>query len=141
MAVVVGSLKRWLPDNPAETVAVLAPRNERAAKIAEGLREAGIDCIELLHSTRSTRRTAQILRDILLYLANPTQPRYLAVFTVIFRKMRMNPFPPPPKRASGFPAVRAWKNTWHPSPAGTRCRQPIPLPSLQMPAPGWRNSD
>lgn len=101
VAVVVGSLKRWLPDNPAETVAVLAPRNERAAKIAEGLREAGIDCIELLHSTRSTRRTAQILRDILLYLANPTQPRYLAV---VYRHLQENEDEPVPAAAE----ARQW---------------------------------
>jgi DNA helicase-2/ATP-dependent DNA helicase PcrA len=69
---VVKSLKRWLPEHPEETVAVLAPRNERGAQLVDELKRNGIPYIELLRSSLSTRQTARILAYILRYLSDPS---------------------------------------------------------------------
>ena len=38
---VIASLRRWLPDNPDKTVAVLVPRNERGEAVVASLKAAG----------------------------------------------------------------------------------------------------
>jgi DNA helicase II / ATP-dependent DNA helicase PcrA len=76
---VVGSLKRWLPEHPQETVAVLAPRNERGAQLVDELKKNGIEYIELLRSSLSTRQTAKILAYILRYLSDPSSAHKLAL--------------------------------------------------------------
>jgi DNA helicase-2/ATP-dependent DNA helicase PcrA len=69
---VVKSLKRWVPEHLDQTVAVLVPRNERGAEIVESLKRAGLDYIELLRSSLSTRQTSGILATILRYLSDPS---------------------------------------------------------------------
>ncbi len=76
---VVDSLARWLPDHPDDTVAVLAPRNERADQVVDALKKRGIEVVEnLLRSTSSTRASAGVLQHILKYLADPGNSRKLA---------------------------------------------------------------
>jgi DNA helicase II / ATP-dependent DNA helicase PcrA len=77
---VVRSLQAWLPDNPNATVAVLVPRNERGGKVVEKLKEAGIEIVELLRSSVSTRETASLLTTILRSLADPSSGTKLAKF-------------------------------------------------------------
>jgi DNA helicase II / ATP-dependent DNA helicase PcrA len=77
---VIRSLQAWLPDNPNATVAVLVPRNERGGKVVEKLKEAGIEIVELLRSSVSTRETASLLTTILRSLADPSSGTKLAKF-------------------------------------------------------------
>jgi DNA helicase II / ATP-dependent DNA helicase PcrA len=68
---VVSSLKKWLPENTDKTVAVLVPRNERGTKVVQALKNAGIEPVELLQSSLSTRQTADVLAHAMRYLDQP----------------------------------------------------------------------
>jgi len=63
--------EEWRREHPAETSAILVPRNMRGFKVAEALRAAHVPCVELLQSTASTRQTAGVLGNVLRYLADP----------------------------------------------------------------------
>ncbi|MDR3576332.1 MAG: ATP-dependent helicase [Anaerolineaceae bacterium] len=76
---VVRSIKRWLPEHPEETVAVLAPRNERGAQLVDELKRNSIPYVELLRSSLSTRQTARILAYILRYLSDPASANKLTL--------------------------------------------------------------
>ncbi len=82
---VVKSIKRWLPDHPDGTVAVLVPRNERGAKLVDELKKNDLDCIELLGSSLSTRQTASLLALILRSLSDPTSASRLSS---VYRALR-----------------------------------------------------
>ena len=82
---VVKSIKRWLPDHPDDTIAVLVPRNERGAKLVDELKKNDLECIELLGSSLSTRQTASLLALILRSLADPLSPSKL---TAAYRALR-----------------------------------------------------
>ena len=81
---VVSSLMRWnelqeaIPQEERETLVVLDLRNERGTNIANALREQGIDPVEILGTTTSTRLSAGSLTHILRYMANPQSLPYLA---------------------------------------------------------------
>ena len=77
VAMVVNSLKKWLPENQNSTVAVLVPRNDRGAKVVEALKENGIEVVELLRSSVSARHAAAILSSILEHLSTPSSPTKL----------------------------------------------------------------
>jgi DNA helicase-2/ATP-dependent DNA helicase PcrA len=84
---IVKSLKRWLPENPDKTVAVLAPRNARAVSLAQMLRKEQIEPVEeLLRSTSKTRKTAGALGNLLSYLSRPTSSRKLARVYKVWRR-------------------------------------------------------
>src|SRR5271157_57849 len=82
---VVKSLIRWLPEHSQETVAVLAPRNERGALLVDELKKNGIPYVELLRSSLSTRQTAKILAYILRYLSDPSSAHKL---TLAYQEIR-----------------------------------------------------
>ncbi len=75
---VVDSLCRWLPAHPDSTVAVLTPRNQRGFEVVEELKKRGLEYVELLRSTMSTRQAAEVLGGITRYLADPASPGKLA---------------------------------------------------------------
>lgn len=75
---VVDSLARWLPEHPDATVAVLVPRNKRGFEVTRALKAAGIDYVELLRSTTSTREVAGVLANVLRALADPGSSKKLA---------------------------------------------------------------
>jgi DNA helicase-2/ATP-dependent DNA helicase PcrA len=83
---VVNSLRRWLPDHPGDTVAVLVPRNERGEAVANALKAAGIPYVELLRSTRETRVTAGALANVVNYLADPASPAKLSTVYEVWRR-------------------------------------------------------
>ena len=90
--IIVKSLKKWLPDNQDKTAAVLVPRNERGAKVVTALRQAGIEPIELLQSSLSTRQTAGVLAKALQMLAKPAGAHFLSIlFKEIFSPQIANP--------------------------------------------------
>ena len=82
----VNSLRRWLPDHPEDTVAVLVPRNERGEAVANALKAAGIEYVELLRSTRETRVTAGALANVVNYLADPASPAKLSTVYEVWRR-------------------------------------------------------
>lgn len=69
---VVGSVARWLKENPQGTAAILVPRNEKGKEVAEALKSKGVDYVELLNSTTATREASGILEQALHHLAAPT---------------------------------------------------------------------
>ncbi len=81
---VTKSIRHFVAANPDQTVAVLVPRNERGVKMAEALKTAGIEIVELLQSSQSTRQTAEIMAVILRYLEEPINPnRMAAVYRIL----------------------------------------------------------
>jgi DNA helicase II / ATP-dependent DNA helicase PcrA len=85
VSAVVKSVRRWLPDHPEETAAILVPRNERGAEVVAALRQANIEPIELLRSSQSTRETADQLAVILRYLSDPANTQKLLA---VYRSLR-----------------------------------------------------
>lgn len=83
---IVGSLQRWLPENQDKTVAVLAPRNDRGAQVVKALQSVGIEVIELLRSTSSTRETAGALVFLLEALVKPNTPASIAMAFKVWRR-------------------------------------------------------
>ncbi|MCB0046994.1 MAG: ATP-dependent helicase [Caldilineaceae bacterium] len=77
--VILTSLARWLPEHAGETVAVLAPENNRGFKVADALKDHGIAYDDsLLRSDSATRAAALALAIILGYIAEPQSPGKLA---------------------------------------------------------------
>ncbi|MEJ5200294.1 MAG: ATP-dependent helicase, partial [Anaerolineae bacterium] len=83
---VIGSLARWLPDHRDWTVAVLVPRNDRGYAVVGALKAAGIEAVELLKSSQSTREAAGALANILAFLADPVSPKKLATAYAVWRR-------------------------------------------------------
>ncbi len=77
VAVVAQSVQKWLEMNGDQTLVILVPRNERGARMVEELQKIGIEPIELLRSSQSTRRTTGLLATILRALAEPSNSRWL----------------------------------------------------------------
>jgi DNA helicase-2/ATP-dependent DNA helicase PcrA len=77
---------RWLPEHPDRTVAVLVPRNERGELVVNALKAQGIECVELLRSTRATREVAGALGNIVNCLADPASPKKLATAYAVWRR-------------------------------------------------------
>ncbi len=75
---IVRSLKKWLPENSSQSVAILVPRNERGNKVVSALKDAGLPVVELLQSSQTTRQTAGILQRILVSLNKPADSARLA---------------------------------------------------------------
>jgi DNA helicase-2/ATP-dependent DNA helicase PcrA len=89
---VAESLERWLPDHQDSTVAVLAPRNQRAFDLVDELRKRSLPYFDdLLRSSSTTRFSAGSLGHILRYLADPGSSSKLAmVYRVWKRDSRQN---------------------------------------------------
>jgi DNA helicase-2/ATP-dependent DNA helicase PcrA len=83
---VADSLARWLPEHPNETVSVLVPRNQRGFELVGELKKRGLEYVELLRSTRSTREAAGALANVLKYLADPASSKKLAVVYRVWRR-------------------------------------------------------
>ena len=83
---VVKSIAGWLPEHPESTVAVLVPRNQRGADVIDALKRAGIDFVELLGSTSSTRAATGRLGDIVSALADPQSSARLAKAYLAWRQ-------------------------------------------------------
>ncbi len=90
--VVARSLARWLPEHPDETVAVLVPRNERGAAMAEALRARHLPVIELLKTTHTTREIVKALIALLDFVARPQETKPLVALYQVWA-VRLNPPP------------------------------------------------
>ena len=86
LSALVDSLVRWVPENPTKTVAVLVPRNSRGADLADALKKAGLDVVEVLSSTQATRETAGALTHVVNYLADPQSANKLSNVYRVWRR-------------------------------------------------------
>lgn len=84
--VIADSLKRWLPDHPDWTVAVLVPRNDRGADLVNELKKRSIPYVEILRSSQSTREAAGSLSNIVRFLADPLKPSLLSTVYRVWRR-------------------------------------------------------
>jgi len=88
---VADSLERWLPNHQDSTVAVLAPRNQRAFELVDELRKRNIPYHDdFLRSSSSTRFSAGSLGHILRYLAEPGSSSKLAMMYKVWNRDRMH---------------------------------------------------
>ena len=83
---VADSLARWLPEHPEGTVAVLVPRNERGFDLVAELKKRGLEYVELLRSSGSTRATAGALGNIVRYLGDASSSSKLATVYKVWRR-------------------------------------------------------
>jgi DNA helicase II / ATP-dependent DNA helicase PcrA len=74
------------PDEEKPTVAVLVPRNHRGIEVVEALKRRGVETIELISSTSSTRAAAGALNYLLSFLADPQSAGKLAKSYQVFRR-------------------------------------------------------
>lgn len=92
LQIVGASAARWIKSHPEKTAAVLVPRNHRGQQVASYLRrEHGLEPVEKLNTTLTTRQTAGALGNILEYLSHPSSTRQFArLFLVWNRDQREN---------------------------------------------------
>jgi len=83
---VIDSLARWLPDNADKTVAVLVPRNLRGVDVINALKAQGLDYVEFLSSTSTTRAAAGSIANLLAYLSDPGSARKLSTAYQVWRR-------------------------------------------------------
>ena len=83
---VADSLKRWLPEHPDGTVAVLVPRNQRGFDLVNELKRRGLDYVEILRSTNATRAAAGALGNVVKYLSDPQSSSKLATAYRVWRR-------------------------------------------------------
>jgi DNA helicase-2/ATP-dependent DNA helicase PcrA len=86
LVAVIDSLARWLPDNPNATVAVLVPRNARGVEVINALKARGLDHLEFLSSTFTTRAAAGSIAHILTYLSDSGSGRKLSKAYQVWRR-------------------------------------------------------
>lgn len=83
---VVGSVVHWLEEHTDQTAAILVPRNDRGSEVVEALRRAGVEAVELLKTTSTTRQTAGALGLILDHLSQPLNPPSLVKVYEVWRR-------------------------------------------------------
>jgi DNA helicase II / ATP-dependent DNA helicase PcrA len=105
---VINSLVRWQngqnekAEEERETLVVLDLRNDRGTALVNALRERGLNPLEMLGTSTTTRLSAGTLSHILRCLANPQSPSLLSKALEVWRRgERENPEAQPlTKRAS-----------------------------------------
>jgi DNA helicase II / ATP-dependent DNA helicase PcrA len=83
---VVRSIAKWLPDHPQATLAVLVPRNLRGTDVIDALKARGIEFVELLGTTASTREAARRIGDVVSALTDPQSSTHLAKAYLAWRQ-------------------------------------------------------
>ncbi len=83
---VAKSIEKWLPEHRDWTAAVLVPRNQRGIEVINALKKRGIETVELISSTSSTRATAGSLNHLLAFLADPQSARKLSLAYQVWRR-------------------------------------------------------
>jgi DNA helicase II / ATP-dependent DNA helicase PcrA len=73
-------------DAEKPTIAVLVPRNNRGVEVIDALRKRGVEVVELISSTSTTRAAAGSLSILLSYLADPQSARKLSKAYEVWRR-------------------------------------------------------
>lgn len=86
LSIVVGSVKKWLPEHGEDTVALLVPSNPYGEQLVEELKKQGVPYHELLRSSANTRKTVNLFVKVLEHLAKPERQSALAdAFECVYR--------------------------------------------------------
>jgi DNA helicase-2/ATP-dependent DNA helicase PcrA len=89
---VIRSLKAWLSSHRDMTCAVLLPINSSGSKLVDELRSAGLEYVENLRTTTSTRAVVGAITRILDFLRDPKDATALVgVYRVWLREERDDP--------------------------------------------------
>ncbi|MBN8619897.1 MAG: ATP-dependent helicase [Anaerolineae bacterium] len=83
---VVRSVKSWLEHHRDQTAAILLPINASGSKMVDALRAAGVEYVENLRTTTSTRKVVGSVQYILNYLSEPKNPVALAQLYRVYRR-------------------------------------------------------
>jgi len=84
---VVHEVEAFLRENPDQTVAILAPNNDRGFKFVDSLKSRNIPIVDsLLRSTSATRLSTGALANILNYLGNPASNLKLSSAYRVWRR-------------------------------------------------------
>jgi DNA helicase-2/ATP-dependent DNA helicase PcrA len=83
---VARSIQEWLPAHKDATVAVLTSTNDHAANMVKALHARGIECLELLRSTSTTRAVAGALSHLLGGLSEPASSKRLGQAYRVWRR-------------------------------------------------------
>jgi len=75
-----------ISDEEKPTMAVLVPRNQRGVEVIDALRKRGVEVVELISSTATTRAAAGSLSILLAYLADPQSARKLSKAYEVWRR-------------------------------------------------------
>ncbi|MBU2609841.1 MAG: UvrD-helicase domain-containing protein, partial [Chloroflexi bacterium] len=75
-----------LPHEEQPTIAILVPRNARGIEVIEALKKRGVETIELISSTSTTRAAAGSLNYLLAYLADPQSASKLSKAYRVWRR-------------------------------------------------------
>jgi DNA helicase-2/ATP-dependent DNA helicase PcrA len=79
------NVKNWLAGHDQETAAILVSSNKRGSDVADCLREMGVEPVELLRVSRSTRKTAEFLSFCLKFLYKPSKRTLADIFELYYR--------------------------------------------------------
>ncbi len=82
---ICNNVKNWLSNHHDETAAILVGSNERGGAVADQLRSLGIQPVELLKVSRSTRKTAELLSLCLKFLNKPNRRSLTDLFELTFK--------------------------------------------------------
>ena len=74
------------PDEEKPTIAILVPRNHRGIEAIDALKRRGVETIELISSTSSTRAAAGSLSYLLSFLSDPQSAPKLSKVYQVFRR-------------------------------------------------------
>lgn len=85
IAKICRNVKNWLANHADETAAILVTSNKRGSDIADSLRGMGVEPVELLRVSRSTRKTAEFLSFCLKFLHKPSKRLLADIFTLYYR--------------------------------------------------------
>ncbi|MDP3183826.1 MAG: ATP-dependent helicase, partial [Anaerolineales bacterium] len=75
-----------LPHEEQPTIAILVPRNARGIEVINALKKRGVETIELISSTSTTRAAAGSLNYLLSYLADPQSASKLSKAYQVWRR-------------------------------------------------------
>lgn len=82
---ICSNVKTWLATHDKETAAILVGSNERGGAVADQLRSIGLQPVELLRVSQSTRKTAEFLSLCLKYLWKPSRKSLSEAFSLYYR--------------------------------------------------------
>ncbi len=82
---ICNNVKTWLTSHTEETAAILVGSNERGGAVADQLRSIGLQPVELLRVSQSTRKTAEFLSLCLKFLCKPSRKSLSEAFSLYYR--------------------------------------------------------
>jgi DNA helicase-2/ATP-dependent DNA helicase PcrA len=82
---ICNNVKNWLQNHTEETAAILVASNERGGEISDLLRSIGVQLVEMLKVSLSTRKAAEFLSTCFKFLYNPLTKQLVELFKLFHR--------------------------------------------------------